>query len=323
MVGEISLYVVGHELRSSYDKAKVALRSDSDVTQLTTTNVQLATKAHSAARASLRDCHAQLNAYADLDENRPSEFDVEEYLQETAAELAKLSRKAIGLVRILLELLGLNETRIAFDKQIAAFKEDEFMKVEYFDEYYGANNIVVNAISWCLSSIAPLLEIPVDVEIERSVLARMLRQTANYLDTINALPTKEKDIQDALLPALRLAFPDIIREAPIPKQTKTYHPDFGIESIATAIEVKFADNKQKAKSAIGELYEDMKGYAASEFNLFIGLVYLTGAYFSQEQVDAEMKKVGTPKSWQIYLVFGDRRPKLKSNPVKPAKATTD
>ena len=126
-------------------------------------------------------------------------------------------------------------------------------------------------------------------------------------------------MQDALQPALRLVFPDVIREPPIPKQTKTYHPDFGIDSIATAVEVKFADDKQKAKSAIGELYEDMKGYAASEFTFFIGLVYLTGAYLSQDQVNAEMKKVGTPKNWRVYLVFGDGKPKPKRGPSESRK----
>jgi hypothetical protein len=83
-----------------------------------------------------------------------------------------------------------------------------------------------------------------------------------------------------------------------------------------------AVDRGKAKSAIGELYEDMKGYAASEFTLFIGLVYLTGAYLSQEQVEAELKKVGTPKDWRIDLVVGSGKTKSKSGPAEPAKAET-
>ncbi|MCC4234584.1 hypothetical protein LL253_18085 [Sphingobium soli] len=290
------------------------------MTQLTKTDIELATKAYGAARAAVQNCHAQVNAYADADENRPDDFDPEEYLQDMAAQLEELSRKAIDALRILLELLGLDATRIDFDDQIAVFEAVDFTKVGYFDEYYGANNVVVDAVSRRLDRIAPLIEIPADVRTERRVLARMLRQTAHYLDAINNVPTREKDVQDALQPALRLAFPDVIREPPIPKQTKTYHPDFGIDSIATAVEVKFADDKQKAKSAIGELYEDMKGYEDSEFSLFVGLVYLTGAYLSQDQVDAEMKKVGTSKNWRVYLVFGDGKPKPKRGPAESAKA---
>lgn len=290
--------------------------------ELTKSNIELATKAYGAARAAVQDCHAQVNAYADADENHPIELDPAEYLPDMAAQLATLSRKAIDALRILLELLGLDATRIDFDEQVAAFGAADFTKVGYFDEYYGAHNVVVDAVGRRLERIAPLLDTPADVRIERRVLARMLRQTAHYLDAINKVPTREKDVQDALQPALRLAFPDVIREPPIPKQTKTYRPDFGIDSIASAVEVKFADDKQKAKSAIGELYEDMKGYAASEFTLFIGLVYLTGAFLSQDQVDAEMKKVDTPKNWRVYLVFGDGKPKSKGGLANLAKAAT-
>jgi hypothetical protein len=289
--------------------------------ELTKNNIELATRAYGAARAAVQDCHAQVNAFADAEENHPDDFDPEDYLQDMAAQLEEMSRKAIDALRILLELLGLDATRIDFDEQIAAFGAADFTKVAYFDEYYGANNVVVDAVSRRLDCIAPLLEIPSDVSIERAVLGRMLRQTAHYLDTIEEVPTREKDVQDSLQPALRLAFPDVIREPSIPKQTKTYRPDFGIDSIATAVEVKFADDNQKAKSAIGELYEDMEGYAASEFTFFIGLVYLTGAYLSQDQVDAEMKKVDTPKNWRIHLVVGDGKLKSKGGPTKPAKGT--
>jgi REase_DpnII-MboI len=286
--------------------------------QLTKTNIELATKAYGAARAAVQDCYAQVNAYADADENRPDDFDAEEYLEDMAAHLAELSREAIDALRILLELLSLNETRVDFDNQIAKFGEAEFTKVGYFDEYLGANNVVVDTVRRRLDRIAPLLEIPADVETERRVLARMLGQTPRYLHQLKIVPTKEHDVQYALQPALGLTFPDVIRHPAISKQTKTYHPDFGIDSIATAIEVKFADNEQKAKSVIGELYEDMKGYAASQFTLFIGLVYLTGAYLSQDQVDAELKKVDTPKNWRIYLVFGDGKPKSKHGPAEIA-----
>lgn len=290
------------------------------MTQLTKVDLDLATKAFAAARAAVQNCLVQINAYADVDENRPDGFDAEDYLGDMAEQLANLSRISIDAMRVLFELLGLNAARINFDAQVAAFDEANFTKVTYFDEYVGASNVVVDAVNWHLNRIAPLLVIPEDVRAEREVLSRMLRQTAHYLDEIDELPSREKDIQDALLAALRLAFPDVIRDPSIPKQTKTYHPDFGIESISTAIEVKFADDKQKAKLAMGELYEDMKGYAASEFTLFFGLVYLTSAFLSQDQINAEMRKVGTPKNWRIHLVVGAKKPKISK--TKSAKVAS-
>lgn len=290
--------------------------------QLTETDVELATKAYGAARAAVQDCYAQVHAYADAEENHPGYFEADEYLQNMAAHLAELNRKAIDAVRILVELIGLNETQIDFDKQLAGIKEADFTSVKYFDEYLGAHNDVVDIVSRRLDRIGPLLEIPANVETERRMLSRMLRQIPHYLDSMKNVPTKEKDVQDALHPALRLAFPDVIREPVIPKQTKTYRPDFGIDSIATAVEVKFADHKGRATSVIGQLYEDMKGYAASEFTLFIGLVYLTGAYLSQEQVEAELKQVGTPKDWCIAVVVGGGRTKSKSKLAESAESKT-
>jgi hypothetical protein len=283
---------------------------------LTQTDSKLAMKAFSAARTAIQNCYAQVNAYADAEENHPDGFEVDEYLNDMAEHLAALSKNAVDSLRILLELLGLKGTLINFENRVAQFEEADFQKVGYFDEYFGANNVVVDEVRRRLDRIAPLLKIPADMETERRVLARMLRQTAHYLDEIGNVPTREKDIQDALLPTLRLAFPDVIRETPIAKQTKTYHPDFGIESIAAAVEVKFVENKSKAKLALGQLYEDMKGYAASEFTHFVGLVYMTGAYLSQDQVDAEMKKVGTPKNWHIQLVFGSGTTKSKHSQAK-------
>lgn len=64
--------------------------------------------------------------------------------------------------------------------------------------------MVVDEVRRHLDRIAPLLKISADMETERRVLARMLRQTAHYLDEIGKVPTREKDVQDALRPTLRL-----------------------------------------------------------------------------------------------------------------------
>lgn len=245
------------------------------MSEITTAKITLATKAFGAARAAVQDCQAQVNEFADADENYPHDFDRDEFMEGLAERLAELSRRAIDALRIVLELLDFDATREAFTAQVAAFQESDFKTVGYYDEYIGASNVVSDALSRWIERIAPLLEIPTATANERRLLVRMLKQTAHYLHSIGQVPGREKDVQDALQPALRLAFPDVIREPPIPKQTKTYQPDFGIESIETAVEVKYANDPQKAKSAVGELYEDTRGYADSEFTLFIGLIYVS------------------------------------------------
>ena len=116
----------------------------------------------------------------------------------------------------------------------------------------------------------------------------MLRQLPNYIENCCKRPMREKDVQDDLHPVLRLAFPDVIREPAVPQQTKTYHPDFGIASLGIAVEVKFVEDKVKAALAIGGLYEDMLGYAGSEYSSFVALVYMTRNFLTQDQVDTEL-----------------------------------
>lgn len=210
-----------------------------------------------------------MHAYADAEENYPGHFEADEYLQDMAAHLAELNRKAIDAVRILLELIGLNETQIDFDEQLAGIKEADFAKVEYFDEYLGAHNAVVDTVSRHLDRIGPLLEIPANVETERRVLRRMLRQIPHYLDSMETVPTREKDVQGALHPALRLAFPDVIREPVIRKQTKTYKPDVGIDSF-------------------GDIWLTVQRCDAASLER----TFINGAAFSKPKPAAERRTVG-------------------------------
>ncbi|RVT93460.1 hypothetical protein [Sphingomonas crocodyli] len=283
---------------------------------LTNINIGLANKAFAAARALVQDCQTQINAYADADEHYPDDHSRDDYLADMAAHLGDTTRRAIDAVRIVYQLIKLRRSLRSFDKEIVALNDDDFSKIKYFDEYYGAGTAAVSMVSKHIELLNPMIEIPTDTGIERRVLIRMLKQTPQYLGAIGIKPSREKDVQDALLHSLRLAFPGVIREPATPKQTKTYHPDFGIESIATAVEVKFVAEQSKAATAIGGLYEDMMGYAGSEFTQFLGLVYMTGPYLSQEQVEAELDKIGTPKSWRVLLVVGGGRSYPASAPTK-------
>lgn len=267
-----------------------------------TIDMSLVSKAFNAARSRLQDCHVQINAYAETDEHY-YDYDRDDVLQDISEALTSQTHMTRAAVGIVLQLLRLNESLRALDAELTKI-ENKIGQVSYFDEYLGPHNVVVDLLASHLDLITPLVEIPSHTIEQRQILVRILRQLPHYLEITNNLPSKEKHLQDALLPLLRLAFPDVISHPPTSKQTKTYFPDFGIDSLKTAIEIKFVDEKAKAPLALGELYEDMKGYADSGFSFFIGLIYMTANFITKEQVDAELNKVGIPKSWKVYPVFG-------------------
>ncbi|TIW23418.1 MAG: hypothetical protein E5V65_01125 [Mesorhizobium sp.] len=265
-------------------------------------NLSLVTKALGAAQSLVQECRLQINAYAEADEHL-NDYHRDEYLENASAILKANTIRARAAVGIVFELLELAESLKAFNAEFEGVAE-KLGQVSYWDEYLGPYNEAVDVLSSRLDLLVALVETPSEVREQRRVLTRMLRQLPYYIEGTGNLPKREKDVQDHLQLILRLAFPDVVREAPVLKQTKNYFPDFGIDSIGTAIEVKFVDDKTKAASAVGGLYEDMKGYANSSYSLFVGLIYMTGNYLTQDQVDAELKRVGTPKNWTVYLVVG-------------------
>lgn len=273
----------------------------------------LITRALGAAQSRVQDCLLQINSYADADEFLESDVR-EEVLEQASAALKASTTRALAAIRIVFELLHLKESLKALEGDFGLLV-DTLGVVNYYDQYSGPYNDAVDLLSSRLDLLATLVETPSEVREQRRILTRMLRQLPYFIEGTGKLPKREKDVQDHLHMVIRMAFPDVIREVPIPKQTKTYYPDFGVASVDSAIEVKFVGEPSKAALAIGSLYEDMKGYAASGFSYFIGLVYMTGNYLTQDQVNAELGKVGTPKSWKVYLVVGQGAAKAKLKTV--------
>ncbi|WP_420012934.1 hypothetical protein [Tateyamaria sp.] len=132
-----------------------------------------------------------------------------------------------------------------------------------------------------------------------------LEQLGSTIENLGRTTSKEKDVQDVLEIVLRSVFPDLIPYPSTSKQTKTFKPDLGVETAGLAIEVKFARTSQEAKTALGGIYEDMKGYAGDRhWRDFVGVIYMHKPFLSQKQVNAELKKVGCPKNWSVKTVVG-------------------
>lgn len=100
-------------------------------------------------------------------------------------------------------------------------------------------------------------------------------------------------------------FPDSVREVPIPKVTKIYKADIGIRSIKSALEFKFVDSAQEAKTAIGGIYADVCGYERPEqWKYFYAVIYMTVHFFTQQQIEAEFQDSNITAKWKPILIYG-------------------
>ncbi|HEY1935882.1 MAG TPA: hypothetical protein VGG99_28080 [Acetobacteraceae bacterium] len=229
----------------------------------------------------------------------------EEYIADKTNALRTTIQRVYATMLIIFEDLGLAHSLAAFQQGYLALA-DRLVALEHFDgQHELVSNPAIDYLGEQLSLFAPLIEVPSDMRGKRSVLCTILKQTPTLMQNMVMTPAREKDVQDSLEDVLTLAFPDTIREPSIPKQTKDYKPDFGIDSVETAIEVKFIGKESDVGTVLGQLYEDMRGYnSAPGYTLFLGLIYMTGHFVSQERVDAEAAKTDVPKNWHIRVVTG-------------------
>lgn len=229
----------------------------------------------------------------------------QERVEQEAEALAYAAAQLRASIIIVMEALDLRSSLAQFIEGYKAHAEKAGV-VEFFD---GDDDLPYNeALSFLqdqLSLLAPLVEAPSGEESQVLILRNILQQSDWLIHQSGKPPKKEKDVQDALQTPLRLAFPDCTRQVSIVQVSKAYEPDFGIESIRTAIEVKYVNDDPHVGIAIGQLYEDMKGYAgAPQWAHFEALIYQTAPFTTQMFVDAELKKVGAPKDWVVHVVTG-------------------
>ncbi len=140
------------------------------------------------------------------------------------------------------------------------------------------------------------------------LLERMLRSTGKMLSDREIEPSNEAIVRNEVYKTLTLVFPDTVREMSISKVTKTFKPDIGIKSLKCAIEYKFSDSKEEIKTAIGGIFEDMKGYEGSlDWTKFYAVFYITDNFITQDQIEAEFKLSKVPINWKPIVVFGKGR----------------
>jgi len=122
--------------------------------------------------------------------------------------------------------------------------------------FLGYLQTAANGLNRMVAYIQPKLATS---EIQIETLIETIR--VNLRAAIFELPTKEKEIQNALDIILRSRGYIFLREkVTIQYSSKNYIPDFTIDSLDLAIEVKFCNAAGKEKTIIDEINADVVGY---------------------------------------------------------------
>jgi hypothetical protein len=142
-------------------------------------------------------------------------------------------------------------------------------------------------------------------EEKRKKFERILINTPKIIKDRDMDPKNEAEVRKCVYDLLIHIFPDTVREIPVSHVTKTYKPDIGVKSLKCAAEYKYADSDTEVKKSIGGFYEDMKGYAGSEdWKFFYAVIYMTDAFFTEDQIKAEFDATGVENNWKPILVIG-------------------
>ncbi len=213
-------------------------------------------------------------------------------------------------ISFILELLGLQSLLAEFKQEIKIYRDENKGKLHILtsDNFGDLTCPAIGIINKYLKAIYLTVDISDDkesIEKQRSNLERILISTPKIIYDRDIKPENEADVRKAVYDILIHLFPDTVREVPITKVSKTYKPDIGIKSIKTAVEYKFADSKEEVKKCIGGIYEDIKGYAGSEdWKFFYAVIYMTEAFFTQAQINAEFEISKVDNNWKPILVIG-------------------
>lgn len=222
-----------------------------------------------------------------------------------------------------LEYLGLTKMIETFEKDFSKYEKDltALESAPYIDVLFSP---ALGFLHHYLSAITSFIDSSENKELQlknsRDQLERILRNTPKILADHNINPEDEKTVRLSVYKMLTHIFADTVREVPIPKISKTYKPDIGIIQLKSAIEYKFAASEQDVKNAIGGIFEDTKGYEnSSDWTTFYAVIYMTGHFFTQEQIIAEFKTAKVSENWKPILVVGSGSKRQKKKTIKSVK----
>lgn len=153
----------------------------------------------------------------------------------------------------------------------------------------------------------------------QDVLRTILRSSGKISST-GTVPTNEADVRNAVLAICQFAFNDAMRETPTPKRITSYRIDLTVRSLRSAVEFKFIDDKSEMRAALEGVYADIKGYKDPNWDSFYSVFYMTGPFYTQEEIDEEFRYVDVEKSWEPIVVVGPgariKKPKKSAKKIR-------
>lgn len=138
----------------------------------------------------------------------------------------------------------------------------------------------------------------------QDVLRTILRSTGKIVADRGLTPKNEAEVRNEVLDVCRYAFADAKRETPIFKRITHYKADVTVQSLRAVVEFKFVDDRAEMKAALDGVYADMKGYKDMAWESFYSVFYMTGPFFTQQEIEEEFRYVDADKMWEPILIVG-------------------
>lgn len=256
-------------------------------------------------RDTIRDADQALVKYYHVCEgNRDDNMDEGDHADELAGAetyLAFLIEKVFRDTAILAERMGLPGFRKEVLRKRKSFKDLTDAETTPWDVMFHSPPLA--AARTMFNSIATMVEGREVTGLR--VFETMLQNTPKIIERAGLSPSNETEVKDEVRDVLRFAFRDVVREVPIPKSIKTYRPDIGVPSLMAAAEYKFIDSTQEAKAALDGIYADMRGYSGHHaWRSFYAVLYMTGNFYTQADVDHEFRLVKADLDWTPLVVVG-------------------
>lgn len=259
--------------------------------------------AHAVARL-LDKTRSAYTILGDLDDCMSSSFAGKEELEaqrteDLASRLDSLGRQ----LPVLLDLMGMNDTRRSFLSSWEAFA-DNLGETVCEQEWLVSRPLrLIDGILQVIGagSKGVLEEDPAGIK----TLEYVLRSTPQILRARGVVPRKELDVQRVLHDHLESTFSDYSREIKLPKGLKSFIPDGAIRSLEALIEVKFVDSERKVAPIFSGIMEDLSGYGGlRDWTRFYSVVYQTAPFVNETRFDRSLRLSGNAGSWKPIVVVG-------------------
>lgn len=133
----------------------------------------------------------------------------------------------------------------------------------------------------------------------------MIDRSCQIIADFGLNPENETQVRNRILKTIKYAFPDARKEKDAPNLIANFRMDVAVPSLKAVAEYKFADTEDEVKKCLEGIYADMVGYGGSgDWQHFFAVIYMTGPYVTQRQVEQEFKHLNVRANWTPVVVVG-------------------